>query len=72
MYSSTFFFFMVRQPPVGQGLFNIEASPSHLDTPPLDERSVRLRDLFLTTHSTRQTTMLTAGFEPAIPVSERP
>jgi hypothetical protein len=71
MYSSTVFF-MARQPLVGQGLFNVEASPSHSDTPPLDERSVRLRDLFLTTHSTRQTTMFTAGFEPAIPVSERP
>jgi len=36
-------------------LLNVEASPWHSDTPPLDEWSVRLTDLFLTTHSTQQT-----------------
>jgi hypothetical protein len=41
---------------------------------PLDEWSARRRDLYLTTHNThkRQTSRPPAGFEPAIPVSERP
>jgi hypothetical protein len=41
---------------------------------PLDERSARRRDLYLTTHIThnRQTPMPPAGLEPAIPASERP
>jgi hypothetical protein len=41
---------------------------------PLDEGPARRRDLYLTTHNThnRQTTMPPVGFEPAIPVSERP
>ena len=41
---------------------------------PLDEWSVRRRDLYLTTHNThkRQTSMLTAGYEPAFPASKRP
>ena len=41
---------------------------------PLDEGSARRRDLYLTTHNThkRQTSMPQVGFEPAIPVSERP
>jgi hypothetical protein len=41
---------------------------------PLDEWSARRRDLYLTTHNThkRQTSMPPSGFEPAIPVSERP
>ena len=40
----------------------------------LDERSARRRDLYQTTHNThkRQTSMPPAGFEPAIPASERP
>jgi len=37
----------------------------------LDERSTRRRDLYLTTLN-RQTYMSQAGFEPAIPASERP
>jgi hypothetical protein len=42
--------------------------------PPLDEGSAYCRDLYLTTHSTykRQTFMPPAGFEPAVPTSERP
>ena len=38
------------------------------------ERSARRRDLYLTIHNThkRQTSMSPAGFEPAIPASERP
>jgi hypothetical protein len=41
---------------------------------PLDERSARRRDLYLTTHNThnRQTSMPPVGLEPKIPVSERP
>ena len=41
---------------------------------PLDEWSARVRDLYLTTHSIhkRQTSMYPAGFEPAIPASDRP
>ena len=40
----------------------------------LDEGSVRRRDLYLTTHKTHNghTSMTPAGFEPAIPASERP
>jgi len=41
---------------------------------PLDEGSARLSDLYVTTHNThkRHTSMPPAGFEPAIPTSERP
>ena len=41
---------------------------------PLDEWSALRRDLYLTTHNThnRQTSIPPAGFEPAIPASERP
>jgi hypothetical protein len=41
---------------------------------PLDEGSARRRVLYLTTHNTHKTKtcVLPAGFEPAIPVSERP
>jgi hypothetical protein len=40
---------------------------------PLDEWSARRRDLYLTTHNAhnRQTSMLPAGFEAAIPAGER-
>jgi hypothetical protein len=41
---------------------------------PLDEWSIRRRDLYVTTHNThkRQISMAPAGFELAIPVSELP
>ena len=41
---------------------------------PLDERSARRRDLYLTTHDTRnrQISMPPVGFEPAISAGERP
>ena len=41
---------------------------------PLDKWSALRRDLYLTTHNThrRRTSLRPAGFEPAIPVSERP
>jgi hypothetical protein len=41
---------------------------------PLDKRSARRRDLYLTTHSThnRQTSMPPVGFEPTIAAGELP
>jgi len=41
---------------------------------PLDERSARRRDLYLTTNNShkRQIYMPSPGFEPAIPASDRP
>ena len=41
---------------------------------PVDERSARRRDLYLTTHDThnRQTSMPSVGFEPTISAGERP
>ena len=44
-----------------------------LGTIPLDEWSVRRRDLYLTTYKThnRQTSMLPVGFEATIPANER-
>ena len=54
--------------------FTITLRPTTLSRTPLDERSARLRDLYLTTHNTqkRQITMPPAGFEPTIPASEWP
>jgi hypothetical protein len=65
---------------VGQGLLIIEVLRSHsiiyttLGRTPLDERSARRRDPYLTTHNIhkRQTFMTPAGFEPTIPESEWP
>ena len=41
---------------------------------PVDERSARCRDLYLTTHDTnnRQISMPPVGFEPTISAGERP
>jgi hypothetical protein len=41
---------------------------------PLDERSIRHGDLYLTTHNTynRQTSMPPVGFEPTISADEQP
>ena len=72
---------MAQWPLVGQGFLFIETSRTHSDThthtpgrTPLDEWSSRRRDLYLTTHNTnkRHTNIRPAGFEPAIPASERP
>jgi len=54
-------------------LFNCTETPT-FGTTPLTERSARRRDLYLTTHNTfkRQTAMPPAGFETAIPASDRP
>jgi hypothetical protein len=64
----------VQQPLVGQGLLIIEASRSQTHHTRLYVWSVRRRDLYLTTHNIhkRETSMFQAGFEPAIPASERP
>jgi len=70
---------MARHPPVGQGRLIIKDSWSHSDTP----QSVGLlwtsdqtdgRVLYLTSLNAhkRQTYMTPAGFETAIPASERP
>ena len=54
-------------------MFMITLRHTTLGRTPLGEWSARRRDLYLTTHNThkRQTSMLLAGFEPAIPASER-
>jgi len=70
---------MTQQPLVGWDFLITEASRSHSDTPhsiktPLGDWSAQSRDFYLTTHTmhNRQTSMPTAGFEPAIPANERP
>jgi hypothetical protein len=63
----------------GLGRLVIEVSGSHanrhtvLGRTLLHEGSARCRDLYLTTHNTHkgQISMFPAGFEPAIPASER-
>jgi hypothetical protein len=69
---------MERQPMVGHCLLIGEASLSNSDTKfgrtLLDGWSARRRNLYLTTHSTLKGHISTpaAGFETAIPASERP
>ena len=60
-------------PPQCWGL-TITLRHTTLGRTPLDGWSARRRDLHLTIHNThkRQTFMHTVGFEPTIPVSERP
>ena len=54
--------------------FTITLRHTTLGRTPLDEWSARRRDLYLTTHNTHEgkTSVPPAGFEPAIPASERP
>jgi len=54
--------------------FMITLRHTTLGMTPLNEWSARRIDLYLTTHRThkKQTSMTSAGFEPAIPESERP
>ena len=61
------------RPPHYQG-FTITLRHTTLCKTPLDERSSRRRDLYLTTHNThfRQISTPPTGFEPTIPASERP
>jgi hypothetical protein len=60
-------------PPYFRG-FTITVRHTTLSSTPLDEWSARRRDLYLITHNTqkKKTSMPPAGFEPAIPASERP
>ena len=78
-WASFYFFFLVAQQLlVGQGLplrgLTITLRRTTLGRSPLDEWSVRRRDLYLTTHNThnRQTPMHTARFKTTVPGSERP
>jgi hypothetical protein len=61
-----------RSPPCRA--FTITLRHTTLDRTPLDERSTRRRDFYLTTHNThkRQTSTPPAGFDPAILAGERP
>ena len=71
---------MAQQPPVGQGFLNVKATTitlrhTTLGRTSLDERSAHRRDLYLTTHNTytqERHPWPPAGFEPAIPASQRP
>jgi hypothetical protein len=74
----TYFFYFTKHP-VGSGPpryrgFTITLRHTTVGSVPLDERSARRREQYLTTHNThkRQISMLLTGFEPAIPASERP
>ena len=62
-YKEHFMHSIAQQPPVGHGLFFVA-----LGRTPRDKHSARSRDLYLTTHNnlTRQTSMPSEGFEPAI------
>ena len=62
-----------QRPPRCWG-FEITLRHTTLGRTPLDEWSARRRNVYLTTHNThkRQTTVLPASSEPAIPASERP
>jgi hypothetical protein len=59
--------------PSGLGPPHYRGFTTTLGRTPLEEWSALRKDLYLTTHNThnRQTSMLTEGFEPTIPVSER-
>jgi hypothetical protein len=60
--------------PSGPGPPHYRGITITLSRTPLDGRSARRRDLYLTTHNTHkiQTSMPPVGFEPAIPASKRP
>jgi hypothetical protein len=69
---------MAQQPHLGSGprhYWGLMITLRHttLSWTPLEEGSVRRRDLYLTTHNThkRQISMTPAGFEPTIPARER-
>ena len=76
---------MVQQPNFGLDLFTIEVSRSHAlrhthththanGRDPVKERSVGAVATTYTAHNKhkRRTSMLSTGFEPAIPATERP
>jgi hypothetical protein len=67
---------MAQHPLMTQCFLITEASRSQtikLGRNPLEVRTARRRDLYLTTHNTqmRQTSMPPAGFKPTIPASEQ-
>jgi hypothetical protein len=78
--SSNFSFFLLApQPPVGQGFLIIDASRSHSDTTHAvgllwtsDQPDAQNSTWQHTTLYKKQTSLLAAGFETAIPSSERP
>jgi len=73
-------FFVALRPNAGHGLLILEVFLDHtqrritVSRTPLDEWSVRRRDLYLTTHIThnRKTSMPAVRFEPTISAGERP
>jgi hypothetical protein len=74
------FLSVALRPNAGHGLLNLEVFLDHtqrhttVGRTPLDERSVRRRDLYQTTHNThnRQTSMPSVVFELTISAGERP
>ena len=71
------FFFLIPValwPNAGHGLLDHTQRRTTVGRTPLDERSARHRDLYLTTHNThnRQISMPPVGFEPKISAGERP
>jgi len=64
----------MAQKPLVFHVFTIVLRHTTFSRTPLDERSARRRDLYLETHNTHkwQTSVPPAGFEPTIPVTERP
>jgi len=69
-----FFSPMVLQPNAGHGLLildEVSRSRTTVSRNPLDEWSVRRRDLYLTKHN-RQTSVPPAGFVPTISAGEWP
>ena len=63
-----------HSPVAGFSLLLFEERRPTFGRTPLDEWSIRRRDLYLTTHNThnRQTSMPPVGFEPTISAGERP
>jgi hypothetical protein len=74
-----FFFYLALQPFMSLSLLNFEVCDhtqgrTTVGRTPLDERSARHRDLYLTTHKThnRQTSMPSAEFKPATSATDLP
>jgi hypothetical protein len=73
------YFFLTLQPPVGQNPLSIEVLLSHSDAPHLvglcrtsDRTDAETSTCIAHNYRKTQTSMPPAGFEPAIPASERP
>jgi len=52
--------------------FTMTLRHTTLSSTHLDEKSVRCREIYMTTHNTDKISMPPAGFEPTFPASERP